>query len=148
MKIFLDANVFVAACGSATGGSRYLFAVAGIDPTWQLLTSELAVREARRNVMRKMPGTSPTLSDLVTARTLTVVHTPPDELVAWASRIVHRKDAPILGAALSAKADALCTLDRKDFHTTSVKRACRAVGIRIVTPKDLLLAWRAKQSRI
>jgi predicted nucleic acid-binding protein len=142
MKIFLDANIFVAACGSATGGSRYLFSIADVTPAWQLLTSDLALREARRNIAHKMPECASVFSDLVIAHALTVVHDPPEALVAWASGVVNKKDAPILAAALSAKADVLCTLDRKDFHGASVKRACRAVGMGIVTPKDLLVEWR------
>lgn len=142
MKIFLDANIFVAASGSATGASRYLWRVAEREASWQLLTSAYAIAEARRNVEQKLPRAMPEFRDLITARTLTVVHPPLAAFLKLARTTVPEKDGPILAAAIFAQADCVCTLDQKDFHRLPVKRHCARWGLKIVFPHDLLRQWR------
>ncbi len=145
MKIFVDANIFVAACGSETGGSQYLFVVASQEPTWHLITSHLAVREARTNVQKKLPHALSTLEDLILVPSLTIVHPAPQAIVMESAQVIDEKDAPILAAAVCAQAQYLCTLDRKDFHNLKVKKWCKHQGITIVTPRDLLVQWRDSQ---
>ncbi|MDO8625907.1 MAG: type II toxin-antitoxin system VapC family toxin [Candidatus Magasanikbacteria bacterium] len=145
MKIFLDANILVAAAGSESGGSRYLWRVAEKDARWQLVTSAYAIAEARINVATKLPAKREEFSALITSPLLTVVHPPSTGLIQHAHNLMPLKDAPILAAALFCSAEALCTLDRKDFHTPKVKQQCQLWGLKIVLPKDLLEDWRAKQ---
>lgn len=146
MKIFIDANVLVAACGNATGGSAYVFKVASADPTWHLITSGLVLTEARTNVHKKLPTTISTFEALILLPGLTVVYDPPAALIEAAARIINPKDSPILAAAIAAKANYLCTLDRKDFHTKAVKTWCKRFNLTSVTPGELLMLWRNHQT--
>lgn len=148
MKIFLDANIFVAACGSDTGGSRYLFTVAEYEPTWHLLTSPYAIQEARLNVEKKLSKKLKKFNQLILAPTLTFVDSPPISVIAATQKVIVAKDAPILAAALCAQAKYICTLDQKDFNTLKVKFWCKKYNITVVTPGDLLLQWRKDQEII
>ncbi|MBI2443709.1 MAG: hypothetical protein HYV42_00500 [Candidatus Magasanikbacteria bacterium] len=145
MKIFLDANVFVAASGNESGGSHYLFRVARHDSSWQLLTSAYALEEARLNILKKLPLAGEIFSALITAPELTIVHPPSPLFAAQVRGIVPLKDEAILAAALFAQADFLCTLDQRDFHTTQAKHFCQRYGLKIVKPQDLLRQWRQWQ---
>lgn len=147
MKIFLDANIFVAACGSDTGGSRYLFRVAEFDPTWFLLTSAYALHEARKNIQKKMPDAMNLFESLATHPSLIVVHPPSQTIIDIASSIIREKDAPIIAAAVMAQADVICTLDQKDFFTKKVIQFCSKHGISIALPGMLLQQWRDDQKR-
>lgn len=145
MKIFLDANIFVAACGSDTGGSRYLFRVAEHDSTWFLLTSAYALNEARRNVQKKMPDAISLFEELATHTSLIVIHPPSQSVLNIAATVISQKDAPILAAAVMAQTDVLCTLDQKDFFTKKAKQFCRTYGMAIASPGTLLKKWRDNQ---
>lgn len=144
MRIFLDANIIIAACGSEWGGSRALFDIARKDQTLQLITSDYAIREARRNSEKKLPLAMATFNVLTKESPLMIVREAPPLLTKSVASIVPTKDAPILSAALFARADYLCTLDKKDFHSTATQDACRALGVTISTPRDILLKWSVK----
>ena len=145
MKIFLDANILIAAAGSDSGASRYLFSVAERDPRWQLVTSAYALAEARANVLTKLPASYSAFASLITAPTLTIVHPPSEAILKLTRGLVPRKDEAILAAAISCSAEALCTLDKKDSHTPKLKQHAKKWNLRIVLPKDLLEDWRAEQ---
>jgi len=142
MRIFLDANIFVAASGSDTGGSRYLFRIAEREHNWHLLTSAYVVNEARVNVRRAFPSHQTIFEQLITALPLTIVHDPPPSFFRIAQAVISPKDVPILAVAAFTRADFLCTLDQKDFHTPRVQKWSAQFNMKIVFPKDLLLRWR------
>lgn len=148
MKIFLDANILIAATASETGGSHYLFLVAEQDPTWQLITSNYALAEAKTNIVKKLTMQYDNFIQLITSPNLTVVAPPPTALIHIAQHMINPKDAPILAAALFAQADALCTLDRKDFFTSMIQRAVKQYDLNIVTPGDLLTEWRSVRNHM
>lgn len=147
MKIFLDANILVAASGNTHGGSAYLFYVAEHDSSWHLFTSTYAIAEARTNVGSKLPDAVAALSQLLISQHLTIVHPPLASLITAAEYVVPSKDAPILAAAIFAKADVLCTLDKKDFHTQRVKQWSKKYQLKIVDPRALLTTWRNQNER-
>lgn len=142
MKIFLDANIFVAACGSDQGASNYFFRIASKDPSLHLLTSPYAIVEARRNIEVKLSPFIGIFPDLINHPSLTIISEPPGKLVTLASSFIVHKDAPILAAALFCKSDILCTLDKKDFWTKSVKTFLEVKRLRLMTPGDVLKQWR------
>lgn len=146
MKIFIDANVFVAACGNSIGGSAYLFKIAAQEPTWHFVTSALAIQEARRNIQKKLIAHIQTFDQLILSPSLTIIYDPPLSVIEAAENIIVKKDAPILAAAVCAQADYLCTLDQKDFHIPSVRRWCKKLGLTIVMPRDLLVSWQKSQT--
>lgn len=142
MRIFIDTSVFVSACASQIGGSHYLFAIACIDPRLQLVTNSYALIEARRNVEKKLPQASDRLAELTTAKEVIVAQEPPIALIELAATVINAKDAPILAGALFARADILCSLDKKDFHTSTLKKWCSQFDISIFYPGDAIRAWR------
>lgn len=142
MRIFLDTSIFVAACASEIGGSRYLFAAAKNDLSLQLITNSYVLIEAKRNVLHKLPLSQNILNGFITAKELLVMQDPPEALRLLASRRINDKDAPILAGALLSRSDILCTLDKKDFHTKTLKKWSSLFGISILTPGDVLTHWR------
>lgn len=148
MRIFLDANIIIAACGSERGGSRALFDIAEKDRSIQLITSDYALREAKKNIEKKLPSAMMTVSALTRGPQLVIVREAPPLLTKSVTSIVPAKDAPILSAALFAHADYLCTLDKKDFYSPSTREACNELGVMIAAPTDILLAWSHKNKAL
>ena len=113
MKLFLDANVIFSAAHREEGRAQDLIALARAG-LCELLVSAHAVEEARRNLMLKSAGFELRL-DAVLAQT-TVAAEAPAALVEWAlAQGLPLKDAPILAAAVHARADLLVTGDSRDF---------------------------------
>ena len=113
MKIFLDANIIFTAACTSHGSSRFLFSIAETGAV-TLCTSLYALDEAKRNLAHKAADKLPTLEKLLPH--LAIVPEPQPDKVAWAVLLpLPRKDAPIMAAALSCKADILVTGDRRDF---------------------------------
>jgi|WetSurMetagenome_2_1015567.scaffolds.fasta_scaffold158508_2 uncharacterized protein len=113
MKLFLDANIIFTAAYSPEGSSRFLFSIAETGAV-TLCTSRYALDEAKRNLALKAKDKLPTLEKLLPH--LAIVPEPHPDKVAWAALLpLPPKDAPIMAAALSCKADILVTGDRRDF---------------------------------
>lgn len=106
MKIFLDANVLFSASNPTSNIHRFILL---LSQTHQMVTSDYAHEEARRNVQAKRPiwyGTFLDIEKMVT-RLPSVPLYHEVELV--------EKDRPILGAAIAHQCDYLLTGDKKDF---------------------------------
>jgi predicted nucleic acid-binding protein len=113
MKLFLDANIIFTAAYTRQGASGLLFSIAGTGAI-NLCTSHYALDEAKRNLALKAADKLPALEILLPH--LTIVSEPQPEKVAWAALLpLPGKDAPIMAAAVSCKADILVTGDRRDF---------------------------------
>jgi predicted nucleic acid-binding protein len=133
VKLFLDANVIFSAAHRDVGRSQDLVALA--RGGWcELLASAHALEEARRNLELKSAGFENRLEK--TLEHTKVVAEAPAALVEWArAQGLPLKDAPILAAAVHARADLLVTGDSRDFgHLYG--RALR--GTRVVTPAAAL----------
>ncbi len=113
MKAFLDANVVFSAVHQQEGRAQSLLLLARAGHC-DLLVSEHALEEARRNLTRKSHSFEKRLEDLLAMTE--VVAEAPASLVRWAlEQGLPLKDAPILAAAMHAHADLLATGDRRDF---------------------------------
>jgi predicted nucleic acid-binding protein len=113
VKLFLDANVIFSAAHRAEGRAQDLVALASAG-LCELLASNHSVEEARRNLELKSAGFERRLAHAL-ARTAIVAEAPA-ALVEWAqSQGLPLKDAPILAAAVSARAELLVTGDSRDF---------------------------------
>lgn len=137
MTLFLDANVIFSAAHREEGRSQDLVALARRG-LCELLASAHALEEARRNLELKSAGFEHRLESALAQTTVTAEA--PAVLVEWAqAQGLPLKDAPILAAAVHARADLLVTGDSRDFgHLFG--RALR--GTRVVTPAvalDLVL---------
>jgi uncharacterized protein len=112
MKLFLDANVIFTAAYSSQGSSRFLFSIAESGEI-TLCTSLYALDEARKNLALKAADKLPALEKLLPQ--MLIVPEPQPNMVAWAERLpLPPKDAPIMAAAVTGKADMLVTGDRRD----------------------------------
>lgn len=133
MKLFLDANVIFSAAHREEGRAQDLVALAGAG-LCELVASAHALEEARRNLQLKSAGFEQRLDRALTR--IAIVAEAPGALVAWAlAQNLPHKDAPILAAAIHARADLLVTGDRQDFghlfgHTLH--------GTSVVTPAEAL----------
>lgn len=133
MRAFLDANVLFSAALSGQGRAGTLIRVA-IASRFPLLASPHVRGEAERNIASKMPGALARLRSILDE--LETTTDAGDDLVAWAGRVgLPRKDAPVLAAAVLARADLLVTGDRRHFGPL-YGRTLR--GVRVVTPPDAI----------
>lgn len=98
-----------------------------------MAASPFAMDEARRNITVKRSDQLPELDEVLAS--VGFVGDAHPGLLAWASRYVVAKDAPILAAAIGARADVLVTGDRKHFGRL-FGRAVR--GMRIEPPSVAL----------
>lgn len=133
MRLFLDANIVFSAAHREEGRPQDLIALAR-GGHCELLTSPHALEEARRNLERKSGRFGQRLARALA--TIAVVGEAPATLVEWAqAQGLPLKDAPILAAAVHAKADLLVTGDTRDFgHLFG--RTMR--GTRVVTPASAI----------
>ena len=133
MKLYLDANIIFSAAHREEGRAQDLVALAR-GGHCELLTSTHALEEARRNLELKSSGFERRLMEaLVQVR---VVVEAPAALVEWArEQGLPLKDAPILAAAVHAKADLLVTGDTRDFGHL-LGRELR--GVQVVNPARAL----------
>jgi predicted nucleic acid-binding protein len=135
-KLFLDANVFIAAAGSPEGGSSFVLELCKRG-RFSTICTKLVLLEADRNIYRKL-GTEALLRFYRGLAELdpTLEAPPTPEEISACEPIVGEKDAHVLAAALKSGADVLLTLDRRHFMTEKVRDA--KLGLRITTPGDFL----------
>ena len=133
MRVFLDANVLFSAAQRTASPLRLFFRLAEAG-LCELLASPFALDEARRNIARKYPAEASELERLIAQ--VTICREAGVDQVQWArSTGLPEKDAPILAAAMQAKADVLVTGDRSDFGALYGKRIH---GVEILTPRRAL----------
>lgn len=113
MRLFLDANILFSAAWREDAAARLLWDLSRAGHC-ELLSSLLAVEEARRNIAHKRPGQNATLESLVAEVTLGLEPTG-QHLKAANDHGLPSKDIPILAAALAQQAEILVTGDRRDF---------------------------------
>lgn len=135
MRLFLDTSVLLAACGSATGASRYV-CERGADHGWNLLSSGYCLNETLRNLSKLDAGAAAAWQSAVTPN-LEVVS---DALSLDQALVFPKtKDRPVVISALAARADALLTLDRADFQRVLGRQV---YGMTVRTPAEFLIEQR------
>ncbi len=134
-KVFLDASVLIAAAISPRGHARDLV-LQGLGGEWSLCLSSLVLEETERNLARKAPAALPAFDGFRRTLTANLVD-PPKATVLAVAETVAVKDAPIVAAAMCARAQCLATYDRR--HLLSKAAVIRTrFGIEVVTPGDIL----------
>jgi predicted nucleic acid-binding protein len=129
MRLFLDANVIFSAAHNPTGNAMALFRLAEQDVV-VLTSSRFAVEEAQRNIALKYPERAERFESLRSS--LELLPEPSPSLVTLARKAgLVEKDAPILGAAIGARVDALVTGDRRHFGPFFGRLV---EGVRVVLP--------------
>ncbi len=122
-RLFLDANVWMAAAGSSTGASAMLLMLCQ-ESRAKAVATRLVLLEAEKNVRAKF-GDAALLRfyRFIAAPGLQMVPDPSTLEMAVYANIIHAKDAHVLAGAGKSKADALITLDRQHFWTPSIRQA-------------------------
>lgn len=134
LKLFLDANVIYSASRSDKGASFALFQLKE-KFSFILITSQLALIEAERNLLEKEDR-------LVIAnfyqliKNIKVINLDSQKAKKILKKIIYEKDAPILYAALKTQSDYLLTLDKKHFFTEKIKKL--KLPLKIMTPRDFI----------
>jgi predicted nucleic acid-binding protein len=111
MRVFLDANVLFSASPFARGNAPLLVEI-GRAGGCRLLTSPMTLQEAGRNPARKAPQALELFKHVQAV--IELVLDASADLLLWAQGLPV-KDAPILAAAVLARADLLVMGDRRHF---------------------------------
>lgn len=133
-RAFLDANVLFTAAYSPDGLSA-LIIEAGAARRVVVLTSLLAILEARRNLEAKRPVALPAFERHL--RVIEVVADPsPSDVDRLTPAELAADDRPILAAAIAAGATRLVTGDQRDFG--GWMSHSHGLGVQIMTPRQFL----------
>ena len=130
MKIFLDANVLFSASNPVSNIHRFIVL---LSDKHQLVTSDYAHEEARRNIQAKRAQWYSTFSDIETK----ILRLPSAPLIRNIELV--EKDRPILGAAIAHQCDYLLTGDKKDFGHLYGKRIGGMTVVDYVTLAEVVL---------
>ena len=110
-RLFIDSSVLFSAAYSASGHARDLIVMATREEVI-LVVSPLVLEETRRNLEESAPEIVPLFDLLVQSIPFEIIQ-PTKEKVLEAARVVVLKDAPIVAAAKSSRADLLVTLGQE-----------------------------------
>jgi predicted nucleic acid-binding protein len=105
---------------------------------FKLVVSRQVLDETERNLRKKLPRALPVFADIMARLNLDIVPDPPSEASAYWEAHIETKDAPILAAAIAAKADRLLTLNTKDFTSAVAEES----GLIIQTPAEFMQTLR------
>ncbi len=130
-RLFLDANVLFTAAYNARGKAAFLIATSAAGH-WEVITSGLAIEEARRNLERKYPRCLPDFEALLHG-----IEQVPSGSGVLCPIPLPVKDKPIMEAAIHARATHLLTGDLKDFRPY-MNRPDDCAGITIQTVAQFL----------
>ncbi len=133
-RVFLDANVLFSAAYRPESRLRELW---GLRET-ELVTSELAVEEARRNLLAYGPDDIRRLAEL-TAQ-LTVVPSAPARLTLAKRMTLPESDLLILSAAAAANCTHLLTGDKRHFGPLYGRKVG---GVLVLPPGEYLRSRRS-----
>jgi len=113
-RIFLDSSVIIVGVGSHSGASHAVLRLGEIG-LFKIVVCETVIHECQRNVELKLPDALPQLVELMLSIRPEVLADPtPEESSAW-EKVIEKKDAPLLAAAINAKADRLLSLNTRHF---------------------------------
>lgn len=109
IRLFLDANVLFTAAHNPSGKSAFIIELSA-QGYWEVVTSNYAAEEARRNITIKFPDCLEHFETLLRS-----VKNVPTGVGNSCPVDLPEKDRPILEAAIQCKATHLLTGDIKDF---------------------------------
>ena len=132
-RIFLDGNVIFTAAHNPAGKSALLFEL-GQKGYWELITSQLACEEARRNIGIKFPECLPEVDKIL--KDIKII---PHTTQSSCPLELPDKDKPIFLAAIQGRATHLLTGDLTHFGPFMNKTA-ETQGILIQTVSEFLLS--------
>jgi predicted nucleic acid-binding protein len=136
LRLFIDSSVFLAAAFSATGPANALM-IEGARRGCALLVSELVLEETRRNLLKASGTRAVAIFELLTGLSeLQRAARPSRAQVLRIAKLVNIKDAPIVAAAVRARADYLVSHDKELLGQSAEIQA--SFGVPVVSPGDIL----------
>lgn len=132
IKTFLDSSVIIAGLASKTGGSHKILLMAEYKIIIPLI-SEVVVQETLSNIKKKMPQHYSLFYTLFQRLPFKLID-PSEDDFKRALTMINEKDAPILAAAMTGKAEWLLSLDRHFFQP----ELTAFTGMNIGTPGDFI----------
>jgi|SRR3989338_1105371 len=139
LRVFIDANIFFAAAGSPTGGSALILELAKRRKI-KVVTVSYALAEAEKNIKLKLDPRALSLhykNILEIAPEIQLLDALNLRGIVKLENILPVKDIPIFAGALLSGAEALITLDKKDFLENKKLTSMR-LPFRIVNPEIFL----------
>lgn len=132
IKTFLDSSVIIAGLASKSGGSHKILLMAEYKIIIPLI-SEVVIKETLNNIKKKMPQQYSLFYTLFHKLPFKLID-PSEDDIKRALTMINEKDAPILAAAMTGKAEWLLSLDRHFFQPELNK----FTGMNIGTPGDFI----------
>lgn len=136
-RVFVDTSALLAGVISSKGAARQLMNAAELKLIDLMVSTDVLI-EADRNIEKKFPQLLSDYRNFLHDCAPTLVDDPSIEEVKAAIPLVGADDAPILAAAIKAKADYLITWNTNDFMTAKVPAD---LPVKIATPAQLLEIW-------
>ena len=139
-KVFLDTSALIAGIVSASGAAREVLRLceAGVVAA---VVSRQVLTEADRTLSEKLPSLVSGYRELMRRMAPLLIDDPSRRDVDRAALVIHKKDAPILAAAINAKVGYLITWNTRHFKRPAVRKA---VSFKIMTPGEFLVEFREK----
>jgi predicted nucleic acid-binding protein len=135
-RVFIDASVFIAAAGSAFGGSALVLELCQ-GQRFAAICSQRVLLEAQTNIRDKLPPEALARFYKLLAATSPILVSPAtDDEITRSMQFVALKDAHVVASALKGDVMYLLTLDRKHLANAEVRAA--GLPFQIMTPGDFL----------
>jgi len=132
-RVFLDTNVLISAFWGSENCGKIIFAHR--DEIIKAVISHQVLEECYRNIQKKFPHAVTDFTKMFTSYPPLIVKDP-DKINSRIVNLVETKDQLIFYSAMTAKVNYFVTGNIKDF---SVSKLEKLTGIRIVTPKQLVV---------
>lgn len=136
-RVFLDTSALLAGLISSKGAAREILA-GGEIRLFEILVSSQVLLEADRNLAARFPHLLMDYRAYLRSSAPTLVEDPALDEVKAAIPMVGEDDAPILAAALKAKAGFLVTWNTRDFMTSRVPKD---LPLKILNPGGFIDEW-------
>jgi len=137
-KVFLDTSALIAGIASSKGAAREILRLAEIGLV-EILVSRQVVVEADRNITAKLPECLDDFRNYLETLAPVLFADPSPRDILRFSSLIQPHDAPILAAAVAARADYLVTWDQKHFMTTGPRALARP---KVMNPGEFLHEFR------
>jgi putative PIN family toxin of toxin-antitoxin system len=134
LRVFLDTNVLFSGLYSSRNapGKVLEYFIRG---KLTVVISQQVLEEVVRVMKEKLPEALPLFNELLENSPPDIVADPLYEDIAHLCRLLHKEDASILAAAISAEVDYLVTGDRHFLGNADI---AKKAGLRIITPTALI----------
>lgn len=134
-RIFLDANIYIAALASPSGPSGRLIKRA-VENQFTIVTANFLLLEVERNLKKKLPESLPYFYEDISRINFEFISKIKPEVVNKYEQIINYKpDSLVLAACFQSRSKILVTLDKKHLLKDEVRNS---VPFEIIRPENIL----------